>query len=110
MSLTPAALAASVSAPALLYTQARVHHDLELPAVEELEVECPLSGQFKTWVPDWSAIQIMAALNRAGIDLYEADNVRHTKFAKCRLKAGYLTVATTPPTNGSGKYRKPGNL
>lgn len=115
MTTSAAALAASTSAVTAavpsVFLQECVRQQLGLPHVADVsEIEPPRTGRLRLWHPSWDVGQILDAAERQGLRVQESIHVRQKDFSRVTLTAGYLTVAEIPPTNGGGKYRKPGNL
>lgn len=106
MSVSSTALAVQ-----LLHTQATVRNRLGLPFVEDVrEVDPPEKGQLRFWAPNWSAAHMLAQATKLGLAVTETEKIRHRGCCQRPIDAGYYTVPLSPPTCGSGKFRKADKL
>ncbi len=105
-------LTPSVATSSIVYDRSRVCQLIGIPIPEtaEPEIEPPLPGRFKMWVPNWNLIGILNRMSEIGLTVVESMHVRAKPFAKPTLTSGYLTMPICPPKCGNEKFRKPAQL
>lgn len=107
------AAVAAPSANTFLYQRATVCQllHLQVPETPELEVEPPVPGRFKMWMPNWNLIAVMNRAVESGLTIHEGGmHTRNKPFAKPTLPTGYLTMPFSPPRCGNERFRKPAQL